>query len=191
MAIVTVLGFALHTNSIKLPITVNKHTQFIAEMADDRVKAGYADNMFVGKIMKQLGYIQTDDGAGTQFEVAVVVNIKGDFIDTITVTNHGGYKNGVLYRSELESDLTLGSTYLLITRFFDNQNWTFPVFDGSTLISEDTNLSIAELQAIAIKDERIVRMQDAYEHEIPDEELQEAYKNEDALNSFRLLYKLK
>ena len=86
---------------------------------DDRELVGFADNVFIGKVIAQTGN-ETDDFPQTQFSVKVLENIKGNLDGTVTVNQFGGYEyaNGEKYLSLMEGDTLLnpGKKYLFATK---------------------------------------------------------------------------
>ena len=86
---------------------------------DDRELVGFADNVFIGKVIAQTGN-ETDDFPQTQFSVQVLENIKGNLDGTVTVNQFGGYEytNGERYLSLMEGDTLLksGNKYLFATK---------------------------------------------------------------------------
>ena len=86
---------------------------------DDRELVGFADNVFIGKVIAQTGN-ETDDFPQTQFSVKVLENIKGNLDGTVTVNQFGGYEyaNGEKYLSLMEGDTLLkpGKKYLFATQ---------------------------------------------------------------------------
>lgn len=118
---IPILGIALYTNVIKLPIEKTIEVQFLSGLEDDRIMMGAAHNVFVGTAVKQIGNRDTGLGVSTQFEVAVVHNIKGALSGSVIVDQQGGYENGILYTVEGDPLLQPGSTYLLTTRYNEQQ----------------------------------------------------------------------
>jgi hypothetical protein len=127
--VVGLAGIGLRTNVIKLPI-IKKGVlgQLAYNPNDNKELVGIASNIFVGKILRQIGTGKDDLGSlYTQFEVETIDNIKGNLTNTVTVTQMAGYKNGILYTMEEDGDglveltdkkndillLQPGSTYLM------------------------------------------------------------------------------
>jgi len=153
---------------------------YAANFADDKILVGASHDVFVGKVISQSGTKQRGVGPETQFSVQVISDIKGTLSGTVIVDQQGGYENGVLY--VLGDDdipgissqdgpnylLQPGATYLLATRYNPTENWytlnSFPT--ASKLLSSNSSLSTADLQAIAARDPRVAQLQAAYSHEI-------------------------
>ncbi|MEK7183878.1 MAG: hypothetical protein AAB776_04580 [Patescibacteria group bacterium] len=167
---VVALGLGLHTNLLKLPLTVTITTEWLANSDDDRVLVGAAHNVFVGKVVRKVANKNTDIGPFTQFEVAIVTNIKGDFSGNVMIQQQGGYREGVLYVVEGDPLLQPGSTYLFASRTGQEGDETWNVINGypgsRKLISDDPNLGPAALLSIANSDTRIAELRTAYPNEI-------------------------
>ncbi len=151
------------------------------DLADDRKLVGYSQNVFVGRVIKQVGskspiaYIPK-----TQFRVDIIFNIKGGLQGAVVVSQSGGYRNGVLYvvrggdvygPSGMDGAayfLRPGVTYLFATRYRNQENWydliAFPT--ASKIISDDSVLSVSQLQVLAANNSRVKGLQAAYPNEI-------------------------
>jgi hypothetical protein len=143
--------------------------QYPAGLEDDRILVGAAHNVFIGKVINQVGNKEVQIGPRTQFAVDVIVNIKGKLQGTVVVDQLGGYKGGVLYAVEDGAPLLQpGATYLLATRYNDTSNWYTLIShsNGSKLLSQDGSLTDAQLTSISEKDEKTIRFQQAYANEI-------------------------
>lgn len=197
MSIAVVLGVGLYTSTIKLPITREIHPQYVADFSDDRILMGAAHNVFVGKVIRQLGEKALGSSPETQFEVDVIFNIKGDLKENIVVNQFGGYKNGVLYLMHGgdvvspgvdggEELLAPGSTYLFVTRHLPEEDWyTFISHPNATkLLSKDGNLSKTDLQHLYENDLRITKLKEAYKNEVL---LDSDVKNNNTRNSYQSL----
>ncbi len=166
--------------SISRSPIVEIHPAYPANYADNLVLVGASHNIFVGKVVEQIGTKVSVVGPETQFSVRVISNIKGDLKGMVTVNQEGGYENGVLYviedidmlgpaKSGLENYfLQPGSTYLLATRYDSDSNSYMlgPFSVASELISTNNNLADAQLKAIAGNDQRVIELQAAYPNEI-------------------------
>lgn len=178
----TIFGAALHNNIIKLPIEAEMDVQYAADFRDDKILVGASHNVFVGKVIKQVGTKSLGFGPETQFEVEVIHNIKGDLQKKVVLEQFGGYENGILYlvhggdvlgpdKTGVEKGdplLKVGSTYVFATRYNASENWhtiSIPPFDKK-LISENSKLSNSELKVLALKDPRVMQLQEAYKNEV-------------------------
>ena len=155
------------------------HPVYAANFSDDRVLMGGSHDVFVGKVLEQVGTQDKGIGPETQFSVEVVENIKGNLQGAVIVDQQGGYENGVLTLFEDDRSSTDGSgasdyllkpgfTYLLATRYSSTYNWyTLNPFPAARkLISQNSALSNNQLQALAESDVRVQQLQAAYPHEI-------------------------
>lgn len=195
------LGVALRTNFIKLPITKEIHSQTIPGLEDDRRMVGISHNVFVGKVAKEAGAKDTDIIPTTQFNVEVLYNIKGDLSGTVTVSQEGGYRNGILYVVR-ESDVALpaaegediflqpGSLYLFFTRYNETENWHDVMLNpnGTSVLAWDKKMNTAQIQVFAENDARIKELQEAYKNEIL---LDADVKNNNVRNSYQSLQTIK
>ena len=138
-------------------------SDFLVDVTDDRVLAGAAHNIFIGKVIAQTG-TKTDRHPMTQFSVEVIENIKGNFTGTITVNQEGGYENidGKNYLFLMEGDKLIkpGKTYLFATRVNDAEGW-------HTLVPVYGDIPIEDQNDQKDKKERFKK---AFEQEIPLEE---------------------
>lgn len=152
---------------------------YVADFSDDRVLIGASHNIFVGKVIRQVGNKERRLGPETQFEVEVVSNIKGDLKDVVIVDQLGGYKNGALYvtgdvevtsadKKQENYLLVPGSTYLLSTRYSEKENWYTlnPYPAASKLISSNSFIGKSQLKALADEDSRVKELKAQYPKEI-------------------------
>lgn len=206
LLVVITLGIGLRFNIIKLPITNTMHPQYVADFGDDRILMGGYHNVFVGKVIKQVGNTNDRGTPETQFAVDVVYNIKGNLVGSIVVNQEGGYQNGILYlvhggdvvhpadigNNQEEDDqlLQVGSTYLFAARYYEQKDWytitSHP--NGRKLISSDSNLDKVTLENLAKNDEKVLKLQEAYKHEIL---LESDVKNNNTRNSYQSLQEKK
>src|SRR4051812_39981775 len=176
-------GVALHHNIIKLPIQRFSDPQDIVDFNKDNLLMGATHNVFVGKVIAQVGIKTRGAGPETQFAVSVVNNIKGSLAGTVKVDQFGGYENGVLYVMDSDSEgvpnstetqghgdqlLVPGETYLFAARYNAIENWYTIVShpNARKVISNDKNLSISQLALLAQKDPRVLQLQQAYKNEV-------------------------
>lgn len=205
LLIIAIFGAGLHSNIIKLPITREIHSQWIEEMNSDEGLMGASHNVFVGKINKKSGDKSIYENPETQFEVEVLYNIKGDLQGSVVVSQEGGYKNGILYRSfddvMVSSDdkqnkqdndglMKKGETYLFVTRYSEKGNWYSIISNprGTKLLSSDETLSKKDLQFLAENDERVKKLKESYKKEIL---LDSDIKNNNTRNSYQSLTGIK
>lgn len=153
------------------------HAQYVADFSDDKALIGASHNVFVGKVLREVGKKERGIGPETQFEVEIIENIKGGLTDTVIVNQQGGYKDGVLHIVEGVDDdksgadeymLRPGSTYLFATRHNEKENWhtlnSYPT--ARKLLSANADASSDELKDIANNDSRVEELREAYPNEI-------------------------
>lgn len=199
LLMIAVIGIGLYTNIIKLPIIRVIDPMYVADFSDDGVLVGASHNIFVGKVIREVGNKDIGIGPVTQFEVDVIQNIKGGLEGKVTVLQQGGYKNGILYvvsegdvkapdNSATGYLLQPGSIYLFSTRYNEGQNWYYLNSHPNALklISRDENLDKVQLQALIQNDEKVIKLQEAYKNEIL---LDTDVKNNNARNSYQSLSK--
>ena len=118
---------------------------------------GFSDNVFLGKVIKQVGTKSLSVYPETQFEVEVMDNIKGELKGTVKVNQAGGFEGDELFLMEDDKQLIEGNTYLFATRYLKEENWytVIPV-GGDIPVNSDEE-----------KKELIEKYKKAYEEEIP------------------------
>jgi len=200
IVMVVLLGIGLYTSIIKLPITREIHSQWIGGLESDEGLMGASHNVFIGRVQKEVGSQSTYETPETQFAVEVLYNIKGDLRGTAIVSQQGGYKNGILYRSSgdtvVASDNSVkqnedglmkqGETYLFVTRYSEKGNWYSIISspNGTKLLSRDINLNKIDLQHLYESDERVIKLKEAYKNEIL---LDSDLKSNNTRNSYQSL----
>jgi hypothetical protein len=170
--------------------------QYAADFSNDAVLVGAAHNIFVGKVIRQVGNEERGIGPETQYEVQVIDNIKGNLQGTVVVDQQGGYKDGSLYIISDDYPLTrqtkdayllkLGYTYLLATRYNDKKDWytlnSYPT--ANKVLSQDALVGETQLKSISEADSRVQALKTAYQHEIL---LDADVRHNNAQNSYRPL----
>ena len=178
--VLSAMAFVYVRNNKNASHVIEIETSYIDDYTNDQVLLGASHNVFVGKILNQIGTKDIGIGPETQFSVQVISDIKGSLSGIVTVDQQGGYQNGMLYvvgeddvpglSSEDGPNYLLqpGETYLLATRYNPTENWytlnSFPT--ASKLLSADDSLNTTQLQAITANDPRVAQLQAAYPHEI-------------------------
>lgn len=195
--LMAVFALGIYITSVKSPTTSDIHLQYAADFSDDRILVGGSHNVFVGKVVKQSGNEEYSGTPSTQFDVEMVKNIKGNLKGTVVVDQLGGYKDGVLYlvhddtvaSDDIEGGtplLTPGSTYLFAARYNEVKDRytliTHP--NGMKLISADAGLEKARLEELALRDEKVIALEEAYRHEIL---LNADIRHNNARNSYQSL----
>ncbi|MFX3673588.1 MAG: hypothetical protein ACE3JQ_03935 [Paenisporosarcina sp.] len=105
------------------PVVITIDSDFVIDTSDPRQVVGISENVFLGKVVKQVGTRNLSSYPETQFEVEVLENIKGELKDTIKVNQAGGYEGNELFLMEGDKQLIEGKTYLLATRYLVEENW--------------------------------------------------------------------
>jgi hypothetical protein len=154
---------------------------YVDNFSDNRVLAGSADNIFVGKVIRQMGNKSNRPwrGAEGQFETKVIMNIKGNLEGSVIVDQIGGYKDGKFYMQGLDfavgnmskpEDYVLnpGSTYLFASRQDDQENWQIVSIPGLSwqIISSDSDISEVQLLQIIKSSDSVLALKEAYINEI-------------------------
>lgn len=157
-----------------------------ADFSDDRVLTGSSHNVFVAKVLEDLGSVALRGIPlpHTRFRVAVAANIKGTLEGEIFVDTAGGIKNGKLYvvRGVKPSErLQVGGTYLFCTRS-DSENPERAHLvtrqpSGKDIISTDSARTLPELSELAAKSPRLQQMIEAYKNELIPEVFRDTARN--------------
>lgn len=108
------------------------------DVSNDRVLAGWADNVFSGKVTAKLGQetvSETSDYPLTLWSVEVISNIKGNLTGTVTVAQQGGYlkDSNTLMLMEDDTLLAPGQEYLFVSRSRQGKHWLVPVYGDTPL----------------------------------------------------------
>jgi hypothetical protein len=165
---------------------------YVFDVFSDEPLVGGSNNVFVGKVNKQIGSESSPGyhGIEGQFDVTVLFNIKGRLDGNIVVDQMGGLKNGVFQMisggatTPEEYILQPGTTYLFASRNRGREDRHVISVPGRSwqLISNDSKLSSAELLSVIMKDPNVIKYKEAYINEkIP---MGEKYT---AVNSFKNL----
>ncbi|MHB8945074.1 MAG: hypothetical protein ACYC6I_00915 [Bacillota bacterium] len=112
--------------------------QSAVDVMNDQKLVGWADNVFLGKVISQTGTKKLGSIPETQFSVEVLKSIKGALAGTVTVNQQGGKEDNQLILLEKDKMLELGKTYLFITRLNKEENWhTLVPYYGDILVTEE------------------------------------------------------
>lgn len=133
--------------------TIELSTAF--DVSDTRRLVGWADNVFIGKVIGQDGTISRDGIPETQFKVEISDNIKGEFNGTVIVNQQGGYKGNELILIENDQLLQEGQSYLFVTRHLKEENWNtlVPVYGDILITNQEAKKELIEKYTIAYKNE--------------------------------------
>jgi hypothetical protein len=146
----------------------------LPDYSDNQVLLGNSHNVFVGKVMQNVGDepYPSSNAPTTQFAVNVILNVKGFLTGTVVVGDMHG----------LQPIVQSGSTYLFATRYSEETGWyVFGAPNTSQFISDDASLSDTELTSLADKNTTVVAARAAY----PTEQLRGSdVDNHTAYNSY-------
>lgn len=97
-------------------IHIDKPFHYSKDFSDKRELGKFADNIFIGEVVKESGREPITGNHDTQFTIRITQNIKGALLGDITVNQEGGYykEKGKLYLQQFEKDsiLKTGQMYL-------------------------------------------------------------------------------
>ncbi|MGM0885238.1 MAG: hypothetical protein ACQEXQ_29870 [Bacillota bacterium] len=125
------------------------------DVSNTRRLVGWADNVFIGKVIGQDGTKSIDGFPETQFKVEVSDNIKSEFNGTVIVNQQGGYKGNELILIENDQLLKEGQSYLFVTRHLKEENWNtlVPVYGDILITNEEAKKELIEKYTTAYKNE--------------------------------------
>ncbi|MFZ3578668.1 hypothetical protein [Virgibacillus sp. DJP39] len=129
----------------------------VIDTSNPRKLVGFSDNVFVGKVIEQIGTKSLNGFPETQFKVEVLDNIKGDLKGTVTVNQQGGHEWNKIIIFEGDKLLEAGNTYLFATRYLEREDWY-------TLVPVHGDILITSKQE---KTQLIEKYTNAYENEMP------------------------
>lgn len=153
----------IQQNIIRLPIERAIEAQYAIDLSNDRILAGFSDNIYVGKVIRRGENGQSEIGPTTSYSIEVLYQIKGSLSEKTTVRQYGGYENGIFYAVENDQALKEGATYLFASRSYDESNWLLYAPFGHLTISEDSSIQISELG----KNNLVKRFELAVQTQIP------------------------
>jgi hypothetical protein len=144
-------------DSTENPEMQNIQGSYAFDITDHKQLVGWADNVFIGKVIETEGTSNEDGMLETLFQVEVAENIKGQLQGRIIVNQQGGYEGNKLLLVENDQLLMEGESYLLVSRHNNQHGWhtIVPVY-GDILISDESH-----------RDELINTFKSAYENEVP------------------------
>ena len=136
-------------------------------LSKNEVLVGDSHNIFVGKVIKAAGTVSGKGGdklSYKQFEVKVLLNIKGD-LNGLVLVDIAGFGNRIVSYS---TNLGVGATYLMATRYHQqyDSHTLIEESHGWKLLSGNNTLSDSELIDLAQKDARVNELRIAYPNEI-------------------------
>ena len=152
------------------------------DFSDDKSLVGGLDNVFVGRVLEQVG-IETPYGRPhTTFNVQVVYNLKGNAQGVVLVKQEGAMIDGavhVVHPSESSQEivdesennllLTPGHTYLLLVEYKPKRSNFYLAYQpiAQEEISADDALTNEELDRLVRQNERVYELLAAYVNEVP------------------------
>jgi hypothetical protein len=139
------------------PVIQTVQTSHAFDVTDPQRLVGWADNVFIGKVIKISGTSEETEMLETQFKVEVAENIKGELQGEVTVSQQGGYEGKKLILVENDQLLKEGESYLFISRKSEEHGFhtIVPVY-GDILINSEEH-----------KEELLTKYEKAYQQEIP------------------------
>ena len=146
------------------------HAHAATDLSDDRKLAGFVQNIFIGRVLEELGQTEVRGWPETQFKVRVLDVIKGSVEGEIIVNQQGGVResDGSIYRREGDLELLQpGRAYLFATRTFPEKEWhtVMPGYGDIKIEAADLG-DDGKLLKSEHADELRVRFKDAIENEI-------------------------
>lgn len=141
----------------KNPVIQRIQTSYAFDVTDTKRLVGWADHVFIGKVVEMSGSSDEYGLLETQFKVEVAENIKGELQGKVTVNQQGGYEGKNLILAENDQLLKEGESYLFISRQNEEKEWhtIVPVY-GDILINSEAH-----------KEELLTKYEKAYQKEIP------------------------
>ena len=150
LAVALALGIfapSYFTNNLtENPVTKTIEHSSAFDISDPQRLVGWADNVFIGTVLKQDGAKSIDGIPETQFEVEVSDNIKGDINGTVIVNQQGGYKDDELILVENDQLLQEGKSYLFVTKHLEEEGWNtlVPVYGDILIATNEDKINIVE-----------------------------------------------
>lgn len=148
------------------------------DVTDERKLVGFAENVFVGRVVKQIGTVGSVKSADmslprTQFSVEVLENVKGNLDGVVTVSQLGGEDPNLNAVVLLDNDPLLEPKQeVLFTTRFDETNNHHVITTagyGDRRIKDDAGRKKILGEFKKAKDEQI----DPAARKVPDEKLKE------------------
>jgi hypothetical protein len=161
LAAIIALGIAgpglLSNQPPENPVIQTVQTSHAFDVTDPQRLVGWADNVFIGKVIKMSGTSEERGMLETQFKVEVAESIKGELQGEVTVNQQGGYEGKKLILVENDQMLKEGESYLFISRKNEEHDFhtVVPVY-GDILINSEAH-----------KEELLTKYEKAYQEEIP------------------------
>lgn len=162
--------YVMNSSSVVAPTGFD--ARLIYDPTNDRQVVGAHQNVFTGKVVKDLGSTAYDAVPQNQYAIEVVYNIKGDLKGVVTVSQIGSFKEDGSFVSLDEEGqqvtLNVGTTYVFATRYNTDMNWHVlsPHSSGIHVLSKDASLSSSQMLQLSRQDQRVAELEAAYKDEI-------------------------
>ena len=103
---------------------IYKHGPWVIDASDDRELAGFADDIFFGRVTERVGQTMVGGTPQTHYRVEALEALKGSLSGTIAVSEQGGaWPGGAPFRMDGDPHLLeVGKSYLLATRRSSAEN---------------------------------------------------------------------
>lgn len=151
LALIMVLGAGavlLRDAAPKEAQTVNVEVSYVTDFRDARRLVGFADNVFIGRVISQDKTHIRVDLPQTLFNVDVVHNIKGSLPSSVLVNQQGGFNADENTMVLLENDPLLepGKTYLFATKVDGDGAWhtAVPVYGNAKIKDEKEHKTLID-----------------------------------------------
>lgn len=155
----TVFGYTNHSVSSDNSDNIQYvKTSSVTDLSDDRKLAGIAHNIFIGKVISEVGDKKLNLIPETQFSVQVIENIKGNLNENITVNQQGGSdaeKDNKLILMENDKMIEPGKVYLFATCYNDAEKWhtLIPAYGDIVLDNDNIKKESVEKYKKAFKEQ--------------------------------------
>lgn len=156
-------------DSLPIVFVDGPETSYVRDLNIVENLVGSSQNVFVGRVIGQS--VNQKGGSQTQFDVDVVLNIKGKLQGQVRINTYAWHHNGTIRVRKGSVWPKSGSTYVFATRYNSGEDLyrliSFTLGDvASKLISDDASLTRAQLRQIAESDSRVQELQAAYPREV-------------------------
>ncbi|WP_420878986.1 hypothetical protein [Rhodococcus sp. (in: high G+C Gram-positive bacteria)] len=142
----------------------HSEASWVIDIHDQRQVAGFADAVFVGKVLEQVGSAADRSAIPeTQFRVSVTEALKGELAEEVTVNQQGGTdpKTGEVLLLDDDPLVEVGKTYLFATRYnADLDFYTVIPITGHAVLNDSNARGLQS-------DDAVERMRDAVANEVP------------------------
>lgn len=132
-------------------------TSAVTDVSDPRRLAGVTHNVFVGRVIAEIGVRDRSGMPETEFSVEVIEDIKGTLASPATVNQQGGSVPGALAPVVVDGDaaLVVGREYLFATRVGGGGAWhtLVPVYGDVPIDGPDERERIVAVYRQAVAEE--------------------------------------